>query len=221
MANAVLHKQQMFCWKLGPLNSGMRSSKPPTYLRKITAMRECLVHPHWDTEPDALPWFYLDHVYSSPHGDAGPVFLPHGFHSTATSAQMLSHCAELCLLGASFLPRPSVHLCYLLLVWIAASQADIHLLCVPNCRWCFVYLHISVWNVKSGCSALGFSSLEIQLSGIPALWDTLLSFPSVQPPTPCLGDLCQKLKYMEALLFGRTKTEMLPNLKSCIEEKRR
>lgn len=174
LTDAVLHKQQMS----EPLNSGMRSSKPPAYLRSRTAVNECPVHPHWDAEPDALPWFYLDRSYCSPHRDAGPGFFYHTgfkvqhplyrrFHTMPSSgrSEPLS-CQD-----------PSVHLCCLLLVWIVASQVDIHLLCAPNCRWCLhTYTFPSGIKVRMLCS----EGLKPQDA---AQWDicgwVILSFPSV------------------------------------------
>lgn len=106
------------------------------------------------------------------------VFLPHRFQSTASSVQMLSHYAKLCSLRASFLPRP---LCLFLLSTACMNRSipsrHTPAMC-PNCRWCFAYLHIFIWNVTSGCSAVG--GLKPQDA---AQWDicgwVILSFPSV------------------------------------------
>ena len=122
LADAVLHKQQMS----GPLNSGMRSSKPPAYLRSITATSECPLHPHWDAEPDALPWFYLDRAYCSPHRDAGPVFF---FFTTQVSKYSIlcTDAVTLCqaLLARSLFPAKtplSIFAVYCLYDWSIPSR---------------------------------------------------------------------------------------------------
>lgn len=114
------------------------------------------------------------------------VFLPHRFQSTASSVQTLSHYAKLCLLRASFLPRP---LCPSLLSTacmnrsIPSSQTPAMcpklqvVLCIPT------HFHLEC-KVRMLCSE-GLKPRDA------AQWDicgwVILSFPSVQSPFLFLG----------------------------------
>lgn len=121
-----------------------------------------------DTEPNApsgSTGSYLLH----PLDGCWFVVWSHWFHRIASWHPFSLTKGSSACLGPLFLPRS---LCPSLLSTVCVNQstmsyvpADIHLLHAPSRMWCFAHLHDSIENVKSGCSAVGFSCLEVQSSG--------------------------------------------------------